>query len=1180
LPPWYDRQSNHYYLRDILDEFSRDVGATPDILHSWGWNWGPRRFGLYGPEQYADMGWLDGFRAALDDVQKSLKIPVSLYLDGTLCSTASPSCEGLSEELAMRAADGKIPRTFGSCRICHYTKKWQQYLAGVYLRVYRETGAPILYVDEVGSPNFMCWAPHHGHPVPLNMNEADYAHLKAICKATPEQVALYGEYPVTDVTSQLWDCNITYHLFRWAEQQLGPYYNRATQDSGLSEAQVAATRSAPGSGGDRGGVRCMIVAAGAKKLDAPGEHLLPSSRSTRFAESSSAADKSSGAAMQNRFTTTRVSAAVLVLALGSAAGLAQEPMSTGSARVDHLLSLMTLDEKITMLHGTGEDASTYQGEAGYLPGIQRLGIPPMRLADGPPGVLTRVPSIAPTSTMGLAATFSREDALANGTLIGREAKSHGVSVVLQPFINIDRDIEFSRGYNTFGEDPFLTGEMGAAEITGVQQEGIMAQAKHYVGYDSDGTDVFVDPQTLHEVYAAPFAAAVKAGVSSVMCSYNRINGRYACGNPDTLLGILKKENGFEGFVTSDWGATHATDFINSGLDMEMPGPLPVAWGDPSYFVNRNLPPAPKPEGPAIASFGLPEEPQPPKPEPETDLKKLLARGVVSEETITRAAGRVLLEMEKFGYLDGKAKLDVTPSDTAANAAIVERTAIHAAVLLKNEAGALPLKPADLESLALIGPGAGQTIAVGLTGEKAVGLAEREIGTVTAVRQLALSGAHIAYAAANDMDGTPVPASALSYGGAPGLERSGSTGNVVAIDKEVNFTLGAGTALPANTSFKWNGTLQVPESGTYRLHLQLMGCWGRLKIDDQMVVRTWYNWIHGEVTQSGQDNILPTSDGLDNIRAAVPLTAGPHRIYLEVAPDTSNNPVQVRLNWVTPEQLAENYRAAIAAARQARTAIVFAWSRGRPTFGLPGDQDQLIADVSAVNANTIVVLNVSQPVALPWLGRVKAVLQMWWPGDEGGWATAKLLLGKENPGGRLPFTWPRRLSDMPASDPAHPERSPQGVNGKTTFSEGILVGYRWFDRQKIEPLFPFGFGLSYTSFAYSDLETEQASDGGIDVHVRIKNTGSAAGDEVVQLYLNKPDQPPAGAQFADSVLAGFARLHLEPGRSTQIVLHVAPRQLEYWSTAGSRWMTAVGSRLLWVGGSSRDRRLESRFEVSR
>src|ERR1035437_1573884 len=303
----------------------------------------------------------------------------------------------------------------------------------------------------------------------------------------------------------------------------------------------------------------------------------------------------------------------LQLLLPSAGG--QEARITGDARVDRLLGQMTLDEKIAMIHGTGADASTDQGGAGDLPGIKRLGSPPMRLADGPPGVLTRVPSIAPTSNMGVAATFSREDARLNGALIGREARSHGVSVVLQPFINIDRDLNYGRGYNTFGEDPFLTGEMGAAEINGIQGEGVMSQAKHFIAYDTDATNVFVDDQALHEVYLAPFAAAVKAGVSSIMCSYNKVNGPYSCGNPETLKKILKGQVGFEGFVTSDWGATHATDFINAGLDMEMPGPLPVSYSVLSYFDNgpkREAPESGKTEGRALSDAGLPEEP-PQKP---------------------------------------------------------------------------------------------------------------------------------------------------------------------------------------------------------------------------------------------------------------------------------------------------------------------------------------------------------------------------------------------------------------------------------------------------------------------------------------------------------------------------------------------------------------------------------------
>jgi beta-glucosidase len=863
---------------------------------------------------------------------------------------------------------------------------------------------------------------------------------------------------------------------------------------------------------------------------------------------------------------------------------AQDVRVTGNARVDHLLATMTLDEKIAMIHGTGEDALTYQGQAGYLPGVARLGIPPMRFADGPPGVLTRVPSIAPTSTMGVAATFSREDAQLNGSLIGREARARGISVALQPFINVDRDFAFARGYNTFGEDPYLTGEIGAAEVLGIQREGVMAQAKHYIGYDTDGTDVYVDEQTLHEIYAAPFAAVARAGVSSIMCSYNRINGAYACGNSETLKKLLREDIGFTGFITSDWGAIHATDFINKGVDMEMPGPLDVPFAGDSFFVNgfpRTMPAGGNDEGAALTDSGmLPEEPMPvpvfhtadAKP-PISNLKSLLAQGVVSEATITEAAGRVLLQMEKFGYLDGKNKLDVSPSDNTENAKIVEKTAIDAAILLKNEGGALPLKAADLESLVMIGPGAAQIVAVGKTGEKAVGLPELEVSPLTALRQLAGSAAHINYAVADDMEGIPIPAQYLTHYGAPGLERRMWNEDAVHIDPVIDFTSKAGHALPVNSSIVWNGTLNVPASGKYRLQLQLLGCWGKLKIDNQLVAKNWFNFIHGEMIQPGQDSLLPTTDGLDNLRAAMELSAGPHRIQIEVNPDTSNAPVQVRVSWVTPQQQEENYRSAIEAAKNAKTAVVFAWSRTFPVFTLPGDQDQLIREIAAVNPNTIVVLNVSQPVAMPWLQEVKAVLDMGWTGDLGGIATAKVLLGSANAGGRLPFTWPRRIEDMPANDPKYPERSTKGVNGKTTFSEGILVGYRWFDQKKIEPLYPFGYGLSYTSFGYSDIQASPTTDDGVDLRVKVHNTGVIAGDEVVQVYLDKPAKTPLNAQFANSILDGFERVSLKAGESKTVAIHLPLRQFQYWSTEKHAWATPEGSRFLWVGGSSRDRRLQ-------
>jgi beta-glucosidase len=337
-------------------------------------------------------------------------------------------------------------------------------------------------------------------------------------------------------------------------------------------------------------------------------------------------------------------------------------------------------------------------------------------------------------------------------------------------------------------------------------------------------------------------------------------------------------------------------------------------------------------------------------------------------------------------------------------------------------------------------------------------------------------------------------------------------------------------------------------------------------------------VHGDTVLGGKDGLLPTTDGLDNLRAAVDLTAGAHTVSIDTEGDTSNDTQQIRLAWMTPDQRKANHETAIAAAKSAKTVVVFAWTRGKPDFALPGDQNQLIEEIAALNPNTIVVLNVSQPVALPWLDKVKAIVQMWWPGDEGGWATANILLGKTSPAGRLPFTWGKRLEDYAATDPAHPERSSGGVNGATTFSEGVNVGYRWFDKQKIVPLFPFAYGLSYTTFVYSALKTTLASDGGLDVSFQLKNSGSIAGDEVPQVYLGAPAQRPAGADFAVHVLAAFDRVHLDAGQSQSVTIHVPSRSLQYWSSADDKWIKAKGTREVLVGNSSRNLPLEASVSI--
>ena len=854
---------------------------------------------------------------------------------------------------------------------------------------------------------------------------------------------------------------------------------------------------------------------------------------------------------------------------------------------------MTLAEKLTLIHDAREDPSTYQGQAGYVGGVKRLGIPGLRLADGPPGVLTRQRSQAETATMGVAASFDVRLAQLNGMLIGREARALGIDVSLQPFINIDRDLAQRRAYNTFGEDPLLTSLMGAALIRGIQSQHVMAMAKHYIAFDTAGTDVWVDEQTLHEVYVSPFEAAIKAGVASVMCSYNHVNGQYACGNRSVLFGILREQLGFKGFVTSDWGATRSALFINAGLDLEMiDGPDSNGYQEPA-FLGAEPAAVPPPANPGGESMGdiyggsIPEEPAGAgaddedfgaKVEPLT-IAEALKIGTVSEAAVTRAAGHVLYEMERFGYLEGNSKHSVTAQSIEANARIIERTGESAAVLLKNVDGALPLNPANLESLVLIGPTAAQVDAIGINGERSMGLPERQVGPLDALKRIS-GKSDIAFAVDDDMTGTPIPTDVLSHGGEPGLERLSPGGRQR--DPAVNFTIRGGNALAPNTKATWIGELTLAKGGSYWFYLQALGTDASLFIDGKRlgVTGTFQGDVHGDILQANQDNVVPTTDGLDNVRHAMELSAGAHAIKIEVSPDTSNAPVQVRLNWYTPEQRQADHEAAIAAARLAKTAVVFVWARRVPAFELAGDQNRLVEEVCAVNPNTIVVLNTSQPVAMPWAHQVKAILEMWWPGDEGGWATAKILLGRISPAGRLPMTWGRRLQDYPATDPRHPERSAQGVEHKTTYSEGVNVGYKWFDRENIEPLYAFGHGLSYTTFAYSNLKIVTAADGGLDVSLQIKNTGQAAADEVPQVYLGAPSDHPAGVQFPVRSLVAFERVHLSAGAVKAVRLHVAPRQLQYWSVAQGGWITADGTRTISVGASSRDLRLDRSIGCNR
>jgi beta-glucosidase len=876
----------------------------------------------------------------------------------------------------------------------------------------------------------------------------------------------------------------------------------------------------------------------------------------------------------------RGSIALALLLFCSAA--APAPLSTEpfSPRIKRLLTQMSREEKLAVIRGASEPDTVFMGEAGWIRGVPRLGIPDLRFADGPPGVLVRRVSTGMPSTLAMAATFSRAEAAANGAVIGRDARALGVDVILEPYINLYRDPTFERAYNTLGEDPVLTGTLAARFVVAAQAAGVMAQAKHFVAYDG-GEDALVDGQALREVYLAPFKAVVDAGVASLMCSYNRINGTHSCGNEETLQRILRGEYGFRGFVTSDWGATHGAEFIARGLDMEQPGTGPSAFfalGKESDEHGMSTEEVDDLVG--IMTAGAPEEQRYPLPEPDpyeppplqnvsATLGEALARGSVIDADIDRAAGHVLGQMERFGWLNHPPRHTVVPQDIETNARVIQRTAERGAVLLKND-GVLPLRSADLESLALVGPGALQTFAIVTGIEQSYGRAEREVGAWHALKTMT-GGAGLKLAVADDMTGVPIPSNALTN-----LTRIDAHSNIRVAHADIDFTRRSGRALPAGTNVSWSATLTAPVAGDYDIDLQLLGATGKFGVDGKVIGRMGWWGGHGDIVFANRDNVVPTTDGLDNLRRLVNLSAGPHTITVEVTADGSGDPVQARLAWVTPAMKERAFAEAIAAARSAKVAVVFAWSRNRPFFGLPGDQDRLIAEVAAVNPNTIVVLNTGQAVAMPWLKNVRAVLEMWYTGDEGGWAAANLLTGKTSPAGRLPFTWPRRLEDGPATDPAHPERTSRGVQGRTQYAEGIHIGYRWFDRERIDPLFPFGFGLSYTSFTYSRLAVRRAADAGLDVTCTVRNSGARAADEVMQVYLGAPEAPPAGVEFAVRALADFERITLRPGEARRVRLHVAPERLRYWSIEDSAWHVASGARTLYVGASSRDLRLALRI----
>ncbi|MFE2479684.1 glycoside hydrolase family 3 C-terminal domain-containing protein [Streptomyces sp. NPDC059389] len=791
-------------------------------------------------------------------------------------------------------------------------------------------------------------------------------------------------------------------------------------------------------------------------------------------------------------------------ATGAAAG---RPGS--AARIDALLERLTLQEKTALLHGGPDPAPL--GQAGYVPGVPRLGIPPLRLADGPAGVRVARPATALPAPVMLASAFDPALAREYGRVIGREGRALGQDVLLSPMANLIRTPYAGRNFETFAEDPRLTADLVAEVVRGIQDEGLIATVKHFALNNQeqgrDTVDAIAAEQTLHETELRGFEAAVAAGAGAVMGAYNKVNGTYACENKPLLDELLRGSWGFGGWVMSDWNAAHSTvAAIGAGLDMEMPGGT---------------------------HFGAP-------------LQQAVRGGTVHEDTVDLSVRRILATMDRFGLL--AARPPARPArDAAAGARVARKVAAAGAVLLRNEHATLPLAGASARSIAVIGP-TGQVPFVSGGGSAHV-RTDRVPSPVDAIRRRAGSGSTVRYALGEDLYGRPLPARLLD----PPADLA---------DRHVE----AGRSWSHQGEF----TLAADEEWTLLVHYTGKRPGVRLDGEELFPVRP------GAAEQFAGGLLGAAPDGLAVRRRTLSLTAGTHR--LAVFAEGGAEGQRFRLRHTTNATRAADLAEAVKAAEQAHSVVLFAYEDAtegadRTSLGLPGGQARLIEAVAAANPRTTVVLNTSSSTTMPWLSRTGAVLQMYYPGQEGAAATADLLFGDVDPGGRLTQTFPADERATPVG--GDPLRYP-GVGGRQEYAEGVHVGHRWYDAQRVAPLFPFGHGLSYTTWEYENL-TVRPERGGLRVGFTVRNTGHRKGTEVAQVYVGpsaelKLDQPVRA-------LAGYRRLTLAAGEARQVVLDIDARALSSWDPEAHAWVLGSGRREVFAGRSSRELHLRAKAVVT-
>jgi beta-glucosidase len=816
------------------------------------------------------------------------------------------------------------------------------------------------------------------------------------------------------------------------------------------------------------------------------------------------------------------------------------PLAATSAtgiRVREVLAAMTVDEKADLLAGADD---------WHLRGVPRLGIPSIRVTDCGHGVSlcgdTASPATCLPTGIGMAATWNSALIERAGQVVGRETRALGCSVMLGPKINLHRHPLNGRSFETFSEDPHLAGMLGGALIRGIQAQGVAACVKAVTANNqqrNQGTvSSEVDERTLRELYLRAFEIAIAQGVpAAIMTSYNKLNGDYTSESAWLIRQVIKNEWGFPGFIVSDWRAVHGPAVYGAGLDLEMPGP-----------------------GRLLCRPGVLDA---------------LARGDLDLAELDDKAGRLLAAILHYGRAEDAEPEAIRDLDTAENREVALAVAEESIVLLKNRDGILPLDPARIRRVLVVGPNAA-TARLGGGGSASV-TPFYAVSPLDGIRELAAGRFAVEYLEGCSQVGTmePVRDALRQADGTPGLraeyfnhEQLQTVPDAIQTVPEVDFSWG--WAAPCADirkgpfSVRFTGSIVPPVSGRYRLGIHAQEGSVRLLLDGDPVVDAWD--LDGGNFEARYQTRHATCerDFVAGRPVQVELTYGKRAAR-----------AGIRLEWEIPGASDPIARAA-AAASAADVVVLCAGlsnvceggGQDRSTIDLPEAQLRLIAAVSSANPRTIVVLNNGGPLALPFESSVPAILEAWYPGQEGGRALARILFGLAEPGGRLPDTLAYRLEDHAAM------ANYPGDGATVVYAERWAVGYRHFEAAGIVPHYPFGFGLGYTTWSMETGTVDLDAGGNGNVRVRVRNTGQRAGSEVVQLYI----APPAGTDRPRSELRGFRKVHLEPGAETTVELPLEARDFAWFDPSVHGWRVDPGTYGIRIGRHA-NQWIETRVVIS-